>query len=103
ARGVALVEQLPANVSYVSGSLSVLTPGYTLGAPAISGQTLTWNAANGNALTRTGLLAGEVPGVSGNILIQFNVLVGANVPGCTTLENVAQVTTVSAEEGLYAN
>jgi uncharacterized repeat protein (TIGR01451 family) len=103
AREVALIDQLPAGVTYVPGSLSVLTPGYTLGAPSISGQTLTWSLAHGNALARAGLPAGEVPGASGNILIQFNVQVGADVPGCTTLENCAQVTTVSVEEGVYAN
>jgi len=103
ARDVVLADALPAGVNYVPGSLSVLTPGYTIGAPNISGQTLTWSVANGNAITRTGLPAGEIPGASGNILIQFNVQVGADVPGCTTLENCAQVATASAEEGVYAN
>ena len=59
--------------------------------------------ADGNALTRTDLPPGEIPGISGNILIQFSVQIGAGVPGCTTLNNVAQVATVSAEEGAYAN
>ncbi len=103
ARDVTLTDILPAGVSYVPASISVLTPGYTLGAPAISGQTLTWSVADGNALTRTGLPAGEVPGNSGNIVIQFSVQVGGGVPGCTTLDNVAQVSTVSAEEGVYPN
>ncbi|MBC8097248.1 MAG: DUF11 domain-containing protein, partial [Akkermansiaceae bacterium] len=76
ARDVSLTDILPAGVSYVPASISVLTPGYTLGAPAISGQTLTWSVANGNALTRTALSAGEVPGNSGNIVIQFSVQVG---------------------------
>src|SRR5262249_33843740 len=106
ARNVTLTDTLPAGVSYVPGSLSVLTPGYTLGAPVISGQpisgqTLTWSRAN--ALTQTGQSTGLFSALSGNILIQFTVQVNASVPACTTLANVAHVTTVSVQAGVYPN
>ena len=101
ARDVALIDTLPAGVTYL-GSLSV-SPGYTLAAPIISGQTLTWSVANGRALTRSGRPPGEVPASSGNIIIQFSARVGADVAPCTTLNNLAQVSTVSVEEGVYPN
>jgi uncharacterized repeat protein (TIGR01451 family) len=102
ARDVVITDLLPPNVAYVAGSVSV-SPGYSIGAPAISGQMLTWSVANGNALTQTGFPAGEVPANSGNIILQFNVQVAAGVAPCTALDNVAQAATASVDAGVYPN
>lgn len=106
ARNVTLTDILPANVSYVAGSLIVATPDYSLGEPVATGQTLTWSRAHGNALAYTGspsLPSGDLPRTSGDILIQFDARVSANVSPCTKLTNCASVSTVSVEEGAYAN
>lgn len=103
ARNVEITDLLPPGVSYVPGTLSVLPADYSLGAPSISGQKLTWDVANGNAITHTGLPAGRVPRTSGDITIQFDARVAASVPACTTLNNTAQTKTDSAEDEVYPN
>ena len=103
ARGVEITDVLPAGLSYVPGSLTVLPATCSLGAPTIVGQKLTWNIANGNALAVPGQPAGQVPPNFGNIIIQFEALVAATTPPCTTFNNTAEVKSPSAEEGVYPN
>lgn len=111
AAGVALTDTLPAGMCYVTPQTpQIITGGWSLGAPIISGgdcntnaTTLTWSTANGNALKRTDLAAGVIPASSGNIAITYRVKVGDNVGYGATLNNSAKVTTTSIEDDVYPN
>ncbi|MCB1224736.1 MAG: FG-GAP repeat protein, partial [Verrucomicrobiales bacterium] len=103
ATNVVVADILPAGLTFVPGSASVLTSGYTLGAPDVSGSTLTWSVAFGNALTKAPLAPGILPAFSGDVVIQYKatVLVGT-VPG-TDLENTVTVTTDTPEDNTVPN
>ena len=103
ARGIEIRDVLPAGLSYVPGSLTVLPATCSLRPPAIVGQQLIWNPTRGNALAVSGQPAGQMPPNFGNILIQFEARVATSVPPCTTLDNMAEVKSLSTEEGVYPN
>ena len=105
AAGVALEDVLPAGLTFVAGSARVITAGYTLGQPAVSGQTLRWNLANNNALTSPAGLgdlggAGVLPPSSPVVTIVYSARVANNAAQGVQLENCATVSTVTAQDGL---
>ena len=107
AEDVSLVDTLPAGVTYVGGSAQVITPAnYTIGEPQISGQTLTWDVANGNAIEDTSLSPanpGYLEALSGNILISYQVTVDPGVPSGTVLTNLAVTETITPEDEVFPN
>ncbi|MGI6496522.1 MAG: hypothetical protein ACOX5G_10640 [Kiritimatiellia bacterium] len=103
ARDLVITDHLPEGVTFVTNSARVLTATYTIGQPAVSGGTLTWSTAGGNALTRTGLPPGELPARSGDVVIQYKGLVGSTVPSGTHLPNRVTVGTVTPEDGFEPN
>ncbi|MBK8092689.1 MAG: DUF11 domain-containing protein [Verrucomicrobiaceae bacterium] len=103
AEGVVLTDVLSPDMTYVTGSFLVLTPGYTAGAPVLSSGSLSWSIANGNAITKSPLAAGTLPANSGNIVLQYRATVNAGVPAGTALPNTATVTTTTPEDGTYPN
>ena len=98
AAGVVIADTLPAGLTFVPGSTLMLTPGYTIGAPAVAGQTLTWSN-----LQKTGLAVGIIPANSGDIVIQYRATVNAGTPPGTNLDNTATVTTTTTEDGTQPN
>ncbi|HSO83818.1 hypothetical protein, partial [Thiocapsa sp.] len=98
AENMVIVDTLPAGLTYVANSTQILSPNYTLGEPAVSGQTLTWSPATANAITRTGLPAGTLPPQSGDILIQYQAAVDGTVNPNTVLPNLVVIGTDTPED-----
>ncbi len=106
AQGVSLTAQLPAGLTYVPGTTQLATPGWGLvpaSEPTVSGGTLTWSLAAGNALTRPPSAPGVFPGATGPVLLVLQATVGASVAPGTTLQTCATVAATTAEEGLLPN
>ncbi len=108
APGVILTDKLPAGLCYKAGSTMIMTAGWKLGEPTISGgdcntnpTTLTWSGDN--AIKRDDLESALIPGSSGNIRISYTVKVGDNVAFGTELDNLAKVSTTSPEAPVYPN
>ena len=98
-----VTDRLPEGVSYVEESAMMLTPTYSIGQPAISGDTLIWSVAHSNALTKAGLPPGELPARSGDVVIQYKGVVDASVPAGTPLTNTVTVSTVTPEDDTEPN
>jgi len=107
ADNVSLTDLLPDGVTYVNGSTAVLAPlNYTIGQPLVSGQTLLWNNANGNAIENSDLVPadpGHLEAVSGNILIIYQATVDPGVPSGTSLTNRVATATTTPEDEVYPN
>ncbi len=98
ASGVEITDTLPAGMSYVAGSTTILTANWTLGEPTVSGQTLTWSDLTGGT-NAVGLVGAN----SGDIMIQYKATVGSGVASGTSLTNAAATTTTSTEDNVYTN
>ncbi len=102
---VVLTDTLPAGMTYVANSATVLTSGWSVQGgspePVVSGQTLTWSVAWGNALTHAGDAPGVFPGHSGDVVISFVARVDAGTPPGTPLENTATATTPTGQDPDY--
>ncbi len=103
ARDIVITDVLPEGVSYVTNSAGMLTATYSIGQPVISGGTLTWSAANLNALTKAGLPPGELPALSGDVVLQYKGVVDASVVPGTHLPNRVTVSTSTPEDDLEPN
>ncbi|YCM45720.1 SdrD B-like domain-containing protein [Verrucomicrobiaceae bacterium 227] len=103
AKDVVVQDVLPAGLTFVPGSTLILTPGYTIGAPDISGQTLTWSVANGNAITKAPLDPGTIPAFSGDVIVQYRCTVDPGTTPGTSLTNSASTTTSTPEDELHPN
>ena len=103
ARDLVITDQFPTGISYVEGSTVMLTSGYTIGQPVVSDGALTWSVANSNALTKAGLLPGVLPGLSGDVVIQYKGVVASTVAPGTHLPNSVTVSTVTPEDGTEPN
>lgn len=99
AAGVALEDVLPAGLTYVAGSARVITAGYAIGQPTISNRTLNWNLANNNALTSPDG-AGVLPPSSPVVTLVYSARVANDAAQGVNLENCAQVSTITAQDGL---
>ena len=96
ASNVTIADTLPAGVSYVGGSTTILTAGYEIGEPGQSGSTLTWSD-----LRLTGGTNGFLPAQSGDIYISYRVTVTAGEG--TDLPNTVVVSTTDPEEPVLPN
>ena len=104
AEDVVITDVLPSGVTYQPGSTLMLTPGYTIGEASSVGQTLTWSIATGNAIENTSLaVPGTIPGLSGDIYFNYQVMVDTNTPSGSSLTNVATTTTSTPEDEVYPN
>ena len=95
ADNVIISDLMAPGTSYV-GNLTMLTGGYTLGAPQVSGQTLTWSVANANAIQQNGEPAGILPANSGSVYFTYQVQVDSGNPG-DELTNTVTTTTDTPE------
>ena len=102
ADAVAVIDELPGDMTYVVGSTFVTTPGWSFqpnADPVVNGDGhLEWSIARDNALTMSGQAPGFVPGNSGDITITFRATVNASVGAATTLTNTALVTTITGQD-----
>ncbi len=104
AENVSIVATLPAGITYSNGSTQVISPAeYSLGEPDVSGQTLTWSVANGNAIDHDSYEPGYLEALSGNILIVYKGVVDTNVLAGTVLTNIAVTATTNFEDDVYPN
>lgn len=99
---VRVVDTLPAGMTYIPGSAQMLTPHYTFGQPFVSGQTLEWSVARGNALSDdrySPARPGVLRGLSEDVYITFRATVNGGTPPGTTLTNNVTAYTDTPEEG----
>jgi uncharacterized repeat protein (TIGR01451 family) len=104
ATNVVITDTLDEGLCY-AGPTNVITPGWTLGEPTITGDcntgpsTLTWD----NVISTAGYPTGVIPGLSGNIIVRYNIsVVGSVTPG-TDLQNGACLQTDIIEDLVYDN
>ncbi len=103
AANVVLVDTLPVGLTYVPNSMRILSPNFSIGEPVVAGRTLTWSVANGNALTRAGLPPGTLPAQSGDVFIQYRLMVAAGVVADTRLPNAVVISTDTPEDSTTDN
>ncbi len=96
-----LVDTFPTGMSYVANSVQVLTPGWSLGEPTVSGQTLTWQAADGNAISDNSLSPadpGYIAPYTGPVYFTYQMEVAAGIEPGTALPNTITVDNDIPEE-----
>ena len=101
AENVNLIDQIPANTTYVPGSLSILS-GANAGSQtdAAGDDQATFDAANNEVLFNLGVgatsAAGGTLAIGASTAIRFRVQVNSNVPGNTVVANQATTNYVGA-------
>lgn len=105
-------DTLPPNVTYITNSASLLTPGYVFmdtgnnttaidpvisGTPA-TGQVLEFSIAQGNAVGQDGEANGYFPPTSGAVYISFQTTLDGGITPSTTMTNTVTVSTDSIED-----
>lgn len=104
ATNVVITDTLDEGLCY-AGPTNVITPGWTLGEPTITGDcntgpsTLTWN----NVISTSGYPVGVIPGLSGNIIVRYNISVVSSIAPGTDLQNGACLQTDIIEDLVYDN
>jgi len=102
AEGVVVEDQLPQGMTYVTGSTSVATAGWTLTPPDPDQSDGLYEGRPVKKLRWTGLkgsfVTGYMPGQSGDVLITFRAKVNADVTAGTRLENCVTVATTTEED-----
>ncbi|HRH30941.1 MAG TPA: hypothetical protein PK886_02670, partial [Candidatus Paceibacterota bacterium] len=104
ATNVVITDTLDEGLCY-AGPTTVITPGWTLGEPVVTGDcntgptTLTWN----NVISTSGYPTGVIPGLSGNIIVRYNISVVGSISPGTDLQNGACLQTDIIEDLVYDN
>jgi len=91
ARAVAISDTLEDGLEfYPAGGVILLTSGWSFqDLPTVTGQTLTWSHANGNALVRAGVPTTTFPGHSGPVTFTYQARVTETTPD-TELDNCVE-------------
>lgn len=91
---------LPPEMTYAPGSVLFTSPGWSFApssAPSVSGNTLTWSTAHGNAITGPTGTNGFLPGSSGNLQVTMRATVAMGTEPNTTLDISAHVGTITGQ------
>ena len=91
-----ITDMLPAGLTYVTNSTLILTPGWSLGEPSVSGGQLTWSD-----LQEGTNAVGLVPGLSGSIRWRYQATVSGPID--TLLTNIVCATNALTEDPNFAN